>query len=192
MSPSQGDRAGIFIDGSNLLISAREKNVHVDFALLRDRLAGSRNVVRAIYFGSERSEPTDEERVLHADVVRAGFELRLRPLKAWRFETRASPAVERMEIIYRSGARREDYYGYSEKGVDVSLVTEMLVGAWDGTYDVALLVSGDGDYATAVRELVRRGKRVEVFSFAHNTSRELKESCSRFVDLGELLGTAGT
>ncbi len=187
MSQRQGDRLGIFIDGSNLLISARERSVHVDFALLRDRLAEGRKVVLAIYFGSERSKPTDEERVLHEDVVRAGFELRLRPLKPWRFERRASPAVEIMEIKYRPEARDEDFFSYSEKGVDVSLATEMLVGAWDDTYDVALLVSGDGDYATAVRELVRRGKRVEVFSFAHNTSRELKESGSRFVDLGELL-----
>ncbi len=192
MSPRQRDRVGIFVDGSNLLISAREKNVYVDYALLRDRLSEGRKIVLAMYFGSERSEPTDEERVLHEDVVRAGFELRLRPLKAWRFETRASRAVEKMDIKYRPEARKEDFFSYSEKGVDVSLVTEMLLGAWDGTYDVAILVSGDGDYATSVRELVRRGKKVEVFSFAHNTSRELKDSGSRFVDLGELLGSAGT
>ncbi len=76
---------------------------------------------------------------------------------------------------------------YREKGVDVALVTEMLVQAWDDVYDTAVLVSGDSDYAAAVREVIRHGKQVEVVSFSHSAARELIESATRFVDLEKLL-----
>ena len=115
-------------------------------------------------------------------VREAGFELRLRPLKVEVFGRRAPRGAT---IQIKAGPER-DLHVFSEKGVDVALVTEMLVGAWDDVYDTAVLVSGDSDYVAAVRELIRHGKKVDVVSFLHSASRELMESAS-FVDLGKLL-----
>jgi uncharacterized LabA/DUF88 family protein len=34
-----------------------------------------------------------------------------------------------------------------EKGIDIMLATDLLYFAWNAFYDVAILVSGDGDFA---------------------------------------------
>lgn len=53
-----------------------------------------------------------------------------------------------------------DYY--IEKGVDILLAKDMLTKAIKNHYDVAILVSADGDYASVVQEVKDAGKHVEV------------------------------
>ena len=60
-----------------------------------------------------------------------------------------------------------------EKGVDVMVATDLLKLAWDDLYDVAVLVSGDGDFAYAVQAVKNLGKHVEVAAFPANLSAEL-------------------
>jgi hypothetical protein len=72
----------------------------------------------------------------------------------------------------------------SSKGVDISLATDMLVNAFQGNYDVALLYAGDGDYVPLVEELKRMGKVVYLVFFAHEgLSNDLRLACDHFVDL---------
>ena len=60
-----------------------------------------------------------------------------------------------------------------EKGVDVMLVTDLLHFAWNDLYDVAVLVSGDADFAYALQEIKNMGKHVEVAYFESNISKDL-------------------
>ena len=62
-----------------------------------------------------------------------------------------------------------------EKGIDIMLATDMLRFAWNDLYDVAVLVSGDGDYAYAVQAVKDLGKYVEVAAFTSNLSYELTQ-----------------
>lgn len=48
----------------------------------------------------------------------------------------------------------------AEKGVDTSIVTDMLSLAWEGAYEVALLVSSDKDFIPAVENLQNRNFKV--------------------------------
>lgn len=43
-----------------------------------------------------------------------------------------------------------------EKGIDTKIVQDLIVGAFDQTYDVAVLLSGDQDFVEVVRLLHRR------------------------------------
>lgn len=43
------------------------------------------------------------------------------------------------------------------KGVDIALSKDMLVHAFEGHFETAVLVAGDADYAPLVREVKRRG-----------------------------------
>ncbi|MEX2030704.1 MAG: NYN domain-containing protein [Anaerolineales bacterium] len=52
-----------------------------------------------------------------------------------------------------------------EKGVDVALAIEALQAALSGTIDLAILVTGDGDFVPLARALMRRGVRVGVVYF---------------------------
>jgi uncharacterized LabA/DUF88 family protein len=47
-----------------------------------------------------------------------------------------------------------------EKGVDTAIVTDMFSLAWEGAYEVALLVSGDADLIPGVEEIQDRGLKV--------------------------------
>jgi hypothetical protein len=50
--------------------------------------------------------------------------------------------------------------GTVEKGVDVAIATDMIRLAWEESYDYAVLVSSDADFAPAVEFLISKGRRV--------------------------------
>lgn len=47
--------------------------------------------------------------------------------------------------------------GYKEKGVDTTIVTLMMQNAWEGLYDMGILVSSDRDFVPAIEYLDRKG-----------------------------------
>ncbi len=60
-----------------------------------------------------------------------------------------------------------------EKGIDIMLATDLLHFAWNNLYDVAILVSGDGDFAYALQAAKNMGKHVEVAYFESNISKSM-------------------
>ena len=54
----------------------------------------------------------------------------------------------------------QDMRGMEEKGVDTRIVTDMMSLAWNGAYDVAVLVSADRDFIPVAEELQSRGIKV--------------------------------
>ena len=48
----------------------------------------------------------------------------------------------------------------AEKGVDTAIATDLLSLAWEGAYDVAILVSSDADFVPAVERLQEKGLKV--------------------------------
>lgn len=71
------------------------------------------------------------------------------------------------------------------KGVDITLATDMLSGAYKGIYDTAVLVAGDADYVPLVEEVRRQGRRVVVMFYGptNGLSTELRLSADSFTDL---------
>jgi uncharacterized LabA/DUF88 family protein len=51
------------------------------------------------------------------------------------------------------------------KGVDIALSKDLLVNAFHDSYDVAVLIAGDGDYVPLVEEVKRLGKVVYLVFF---------------------------
>ena len=49
-----------------------------------------------------------------------------------------------------------------EKGVDVGIALDLVMGAYEDRWDVGIVVSGDGDLARAGRLVAETGKRFEV------------------------------
>ncbi|MBE0415546.1 MAG: NYN domain-containing protein, partial [Dehalococcoidia bacterium] len=60
-----------------------------------------------------------------------------------------------------------------EKGIDIMLATDLLHFAWNNLYDVAVLVSGDSDFAYALQAVKNMGKHVEVAYFESSVSKDL-------------------
>jgi len=70
------------------------------------------------------------------------------------------------------------------KGVDITLAKDFLLHGFQGNYDVAVLVSGDGDFAPLVEEVKRFGRSVVLaFPGTEGLSPKLRAECDEFFDL---------
>ncbi len=150
------DRVAIFIDGSNLYHALRANvgRYDLNFGEFTSKLCGSRRLFRAYYYNilqdpSQRAEGhREQQEFLNA--------------------LRETPYLE-----VRLGSTKLAQGVPVEKGVDVMLVTDMLHFAWNSLYDVAVLVSGDSDFAYALQAVKNMGKHVEVAYFESNISKDL-------------------
>jgi len=75
--------------------------------------------------------------------------------------------------------------GTREKGVDTQIVTQMLRCAWEGLYDVGILVSEDRDFVPAVDHLISKGYK---FIHARFPSKgfELRKHCWGEIDISKI------
>jgi len=74
-----------------------------------------------------------------------------------------------------------------EKGVDILVAIELLVGAFRGTYEIAILVAGDGDYADVARVVRAEGKPFFNAFFEYDRSHELVKASTGFLPLDDLV-----
>lgn len=63
----------------------------------------------------------------------------------------------------------------------------MLVGAYEGLYDTAMLISGDEDFIPVVNTLKRLGKRVENLYFTSSSSKNLRKTCTSYLNIRNIL-----
>ncbi len=151
-------RVAVFIDGSNLYHSLEENcgRMDLDFEAFIYRLVGGRQHYRTYYYNilqdSERKPQTAQEQQKFLASLYA---------------------IPRLEVRLGTTKYRGDQL--VEKGVDIMLATDLLQYAWDGLYDVAILVSGDGDFAYAVKAVKNGGKYVEVAAFPSNLSWDMAQ-----------------
>jgi len=152
------ERVAIFIDGSNLYHALRDNcgRVNLNFAEFTSKLCGTRQLFRTYYYNvlqdpSQRPEGHREQQEF-LDVLRK------------------TPYLE-----VRLGTTKLLQGIPVEKGIDIMLATDLLHFAWNDLYDVAILVSGDGDFAYALQAAKNMGRHVEVAYFGSNVSRDLLE-----------------
>ena len=65
----------------------------------------------------------------------------------------------------------------SEKGIDAAIITDLLTMAIDDNYDVAVLVSGDADYAPAVQYIQKTTDKQVVQAFFKAHGDQLRTAC---------------
>lgn len=82
-----------------------------------------------------------------------------------------------------TGRMAETNGRWYEKGVDVKIATDMVAMAYAGEYDVAVLISGDGDLAPAVHEVRRLGRAVENAMVRARRSWHLIQESSKFLEI---------
>lgn len=141
-------RAMLFVDGQNLyqgLNLVADSSTRLDFEAVAPLLGAEYSLVRAYWFEAGDQHQTDA----YYDAVRnAGYRLVTTP--------------------------RSDQGGHGHQiGTDVAIAVELAVQALADAYDIAILVSGDGDFLPAVHRVQDLGKRVHVASFAPCLSWDL-------------------
>lgn len=85
------------------------------------------------------------------------------------------------EIVQKPMIRRSD--GSCKGNLDVELALNLVAFANQDQYDTAILVSGDGDFTSAVKQVQAQGKKVEVVSASNYINNDLKKIADRFISL---------
>ena len=150
------DRVAIFIDGSNLYHALKNnlRRHDLNFAEFTSKLCGSRSLLRTYYYNVLQDATQWPE----------GY----REQQEFLDILRMTPYLE-----VRLGSTKISQGIPVEKGIDIMLATDLLYFAWNNFYDVAILVSGDSDFAYALQAIKNMGKHTEVAYFESGTSKDL-------------------
>ena len=151
-------RVGVFVDAQNVYHSA--KNLYhskANFKRILEEGVNGRQLIRAFVYVI-RTE-TGEETAFLGALEKSGYEIKIKDLQ-----------------VFAGGMKKADW--------DVGIAVDAIALA--DKIDVAVLVTGDGDFVPLVNYLkINRGVKVEALSFGRSTSAKLKESVDKFVDLEE-------
>ena len=137
----------VFIDVANLYYSARGQDVDVDYVALLKHATKGRDLIRA-YAYSGLDPENENQRNFHSFLARHGY-----------------------KVVSKDIRKYGD--GKVKANLDIELVVDMMKTSRN--LDIAIVVSGDGDFAPAIRAVQEMGVRVEVISFRGNTSSDLIE-----------------
>jgi uncharacterized LabA/DUF88 family protein len=156
----------VFIDGSNLYHGAQRAGVTrmIDVPKFAAKLVGDRDLVRTYYYIAPVPQAMDKE------VAK----------RQQRFLQRLYE-VDYLDVRKGRLAKRGDHW--EEKGVDALLCTDMVYMAAKEMYQVAVLVSGDGDLAATAQAVKDLGRHVENAYFRKGRSDHLVQRCDKFIEL---------
>lgn len=158
-------RSFLIIDGSNFYFKLKdlklENLLNFDFSAFAKTLAGHRKLVKSSYYiGAVRTDGTTKSQRLFSAQ---------RQLLAHLRQHRFSYALG---YLLRYGNH------FHEKGVDVEMVVDMLIAAYEDTADHVILVSSDTDLLPAIKKIREKGKTVEYVGFSHAPSLAMVANCS--------------
>ncbi len=145
---NEKQRIAIFIDGSNLYYAVRDGlriDRQIDIEKLAHKLLHDRELVRIYYYNA----PPPPEEDLEVRKRQQAFRDRLGYIDF--LQRRDGRLVERTFRLKCPDCAKEIISKkHIQKGVDTRLAVDLVALAVRGTYDAAILVSGDSDFTEAV------------------------------------------
>src|SRR3989338_1536554 len=149
-------RVGVFVDTQNMYHSAKNLyHAKVNFKRLLEDAVGDRKLIRA--FAYVIKTESGEETAFVEALEKSGYEIKIKDLQ-----------------VFAGGQKKADW--------DVGMAIDAVILA--DKIDVAVIVSGDGDFIPLVEYLkINKGLKVEAMSFGRSTSGKLKEAVDVFHDL---------
>jgi len=188
------ERIQVYVDSGNFYhLVLKKLNVHdVDFNFdkFANFLAKGRDIAsegKRFYIATvrdrkdeyENKEVMAKQNALFTNLIKAGnWIIKTSKLKT-RIETiKIDSRVLNYQEILRKGIKEFVYERSREKGIDVKISVDLIMGALDNKYDTAILVSSDTDLVPAL-DLIRWRfkKKVEYvgFSLPKDESRGINE-----------------
>ena len=192
----------IFIDGGNFFHLALKKlgagENDFSFEGFANFLANGREIVsmgKRFYVGTVREQvgntrskkAMSKQTKLFTTLKNTGWEIKTSKLRTRIERIKIDGRVVNHEELRRKGVSEIEIRTTREKGIDVKLATDLIVGAVDDRYDTAIIVSSDSDLVPAIDWIrIRKNKKVEYIGFSiidkkdeRNTTRPLQTMISR-------------
>ena len=168
------ERAMIFIDGSNLYYNFKDLGIkRVDFRKFLQLLVKDKLLISTFYYN-------------------APLDISINSKKYWgqqKFfnELRKIPDFKVILCKLRKHKRKNENFVFDVKGDDVHLAVDLVSGAYENLYDVAIIVSGDEDFVPAIKKVQKLGKRVINAYFKSSSSASLKKTCDDSIYMNNLI-----
>lgn len=153
-----GKNVAVFVDVANIFYAAKAAGVDIDYVTLLKSASAGRDLVRA-YAYTGLDPDNENQRNFHDFLRRSNY-----------------------KVVSKDIRKYGD--GKIKANLDIELVVDMMKTARN--LDIAIVVSGDGDFAPAIRAVQEMGVRCEVISFRGNTSSDLIEAADQFTDIIQL------
>ncbi len=153
-----GKNVAVFVDVANVFYAAKAAGVDIDYVTLLKSVTAGRDLVRA-YAYTGLDPDNENQRNFHDFLRRSGY-----------------------KVVSKDIRKYGD--GKVKANLDIELVVDMMKTARN--LDIAIVVSGDGDFAPAIRAVQEQGVRVEVLSFRGNTSSDLMDVADLFTDIAQI------
>jgi uncharacterized LabA/DUF88 family protein len=187
------ERVMIFIDGSNFYHGLREEfeikkeEAHkvpaVDFSKFGNFLCGSGRKLEKIHYYNAPLSQNDKDKEAYKEQQRFFNSLQFVPNLIF---TKGRLEKRYIKIEHKGIAKifgKESVSFHVEKGIDVNIAVDMLKLAFANQYDTAILVSGDGDFASVVEAVKNLGKKVECAYVSKRKCYHLKQVANKFISL---------
>jgi len=153
-----GKNVAVFVDVANIFYAAKAAGVDIDYVTLLKSATAGRDLVRA-YAYTGLDPDNENQRNFHDFLRRSNY-----------------------KVVSKDIRKYGD--GKIKANLDIELVVDLMKTARN--LDIAIVVSGDGDFAPAIRAVQEQGVRVEVVSFRGNTSSDLLAVADQFTDIIQL------
>lgn len=173
-----------YVDGFNLYFGLRSKgwrkyywlNLH---ALATTLLKPGQTLERVHYF---TSRIRDNSHNLDDRQRQTAYLEALETLTG--LQTHFGHYLEKPKQCRKCGAQWMDY---EEKMTDVNIAVQLLADAFDSRFDTALIISGDSDLTTPLKQVRQRfpEKRLVVVLPPNRQSAELKRAAHGYLSIGE-------
>lgn len=177
------ERVAVYVDGFNLYFGVRDSGWRKYYWLDLPALAGSllkpdQQLVVTHYFTTRirdngHNQPDRQRQNTYIDaLIEKGVHIQY------------GHYLEKQRKCRKCAVTWQDY---EEKMTDVNVAIQLLTDAFDDSFDVALVISGDSDLTTPIRRVRERfpNKRVIVAFPPNRHSSELKRCANGFLTIGE-------
>ncbi|SNZ02703.1 Uncharacterized conserved protein, LabA/DUF88 family [Persephonella hydrogeniphila] len=159
----KNQRVAVFLDIQNLYYSARDAfNRKVNFESVLDRVLNERVLIRAIAY-LVKLHGVDQKGFINT-LKHIGYQVRVKEPKVFKRLDENGNLWTTVKADWDMGI-----------AMDAISLAEKI--------DVAILASGDGDFADLVRYLHTKGVKVEIAAFKQTAAKELIEIADEFIDL---------
>lgn len=176
------ERIAIFIDGGNfhhlVLKKLNRTELDFDFEKFVNFLSGSRSIssnCKRYYIGTVREKEGDDnskyamskQTRLFSILKKNFWNIRTSKLKTRNETILVDERMEGHKELLKIGMKEIKYERKREKGIDVMIATDIIVGAVEDTYDTAIVVSSDADLLPAIQWVRSKNKKkIEYIGFS--------------------------
>jgi uncharacterized LabA/DUF88 family protein len=176
-----GARVEVFLDHSNFYNGLKDQfqDGSYDFLRLVREVTRGRKLVRWNFYCGKVSEQLEPDKARG----QSGFHRHMENVA----EQQSIPLKMCLRpLMYPPGYPKTGRKP-AEKGIDALIVQDMIVGAFDNRFDVAVLLSGDRDFCNVVEFLKTRFPQLWTETLFPNSRRHLFDMVQKFFDEGRVL-----